>query len=167
MNENKISMKIRTLGLVILGFFVAGFLNAQTSFSDGLAKGKATNKKILINVYSENDAWSQKMDKVYNVPSVSKYVNDNFIYVKLNANGSDKINYNGKEYTSSSLANYFGATGYPSHIFLASDGSVIKFNYNGENTGVFSGYLESADFEKLLKYFVDNKYKDSDLNKFL
>lgn len=107
------------------------------------------------------------MDNVYSSANISKYVNDNFIYVKLNANGSDKISYNGKEYTSATLANYFGATGYPSHIFLSSDGSVIKFLYNGENTGVFSGFLDTAEFEKLLKYFAENKYKDTDLNKFL
>lgn len=160
-------MRIKTVSFIIIGLFIAGFLNAQTNFSDGLAKGKSSNKKILINVYSESNTWSQKMDNVYSSANISKYVSDNFIYVKLNANGSDKINYNGKEYTSSTLANYFGATGYPSHIFLSSDGSVIKFLYNGENTGVFSGFLDAAEFEKLLKYFAENKYKDTDLNKFL
>ena len=33
--------------------------------------------------------------------------------------------------------------------------------------GVFSGYVDAPEFEKLLKYFAENKYKDTDLNKVL
>ena len=160
-------MKTRIFLLILFLAFVSIGANAQTTFLDGLAKGKSLNKKILINVYSENDAWSQKMDKVYASGNIMNYVNDNFVYVKLNANGSDKINYNGKDYTSSSLAKFFGATGYPSHVVLSPSGSVLKFTYNGESTGVFSGYLDAGDFEKLLKYFAENKYQNSDLNKSL
>lgn len=142
-------------------------VSAQTSFSDGLSKGKSSGKKILVNIYSESDAWSQKMDKVYSSGNISSYVSANFVYVKLNANGSDKVNYGGKEYTSASLAKYFGATGYPTHVFLGADGSVLKFTYNGESVGAFSGYLEAGDFEKLLKYFAENKYQNTDFGKVL
>ncbi len=159
-------MKTKIFGLIILLAFAVFTSNAQTTFNDGLAKGKSANKKILVNVYSDNDTWSQKMDNVYASGNIMNYVNSNFVYVKLNANGSDKISYNGKDYTSSTLAKYFGATGYPSHIVLLPDGSIIKFIYNGESTGVFSGYLDAGDFEKLLKYFAENKYQNSDLNKF-
>lgn len=48
-------MRIKTVSFIIIGLFIAGFLNAQTNFSDGLAKGKSSNKKILINVYSESN----------------------------------------------------------------------------------------------------------------
>jgi thioredoxin-related protein len=159
-------MKTKIFSLIIFLAFAVITTNAQTTFNDGLAKGKSANKKILINVYSDNDTWSQKMDNVYSSGNIMNYVNSNFVYVKLNANGSDKISYNGKDYTSSTLAKHFGATGYPSHIFLLPDGSIIKFNYNGENMGVFSGYLDAGDFEKLLKFFAENKYQNSDLNKF-
>jgi thioredoxin-related protein len=159
-------MKTRILSLFIV-FLMAGMTSAQTSLSDGLSKGKSQNKKILVNIYSENDAWSQKMDKVYSNGNINSYVNSNFIYVKLNANGSDKVSYGGKEYTSSSLAKYFGATGYPTHVFLGPDGSILKFMYNGESVGAFSGYLEAGDFEKLLKYFAENKYQNTDLSKVL
>jgi thioredoxin-related protein len=159
-------MKARILSLFIV-FLMAGMVSAQTSISDGLSKGKSQNKKILVNIYSENDAWSQKMDKVYSNGNISNYVNSNFIYVKLNANGSDKVSYGGREYTSSSLAKYFGATGYPTHVCLGPDGSVLKFMYNSESVGAFSGYLDTGDFEKLLKYFAENKYQNTDLGKVL
>lgn len=160
-------MKARILSLVIAILMVTGVVNAQTSFSDGLSKGKSQNKKIVVNIYSENDTWSQKMDQVYSNSTISGYVNANFIYVKLNANGSDKVSYGGKDYTSASLAKFFGATGYPTHVFLGPDGSLLKFNYNGESVSAFSGYVEAGDFEKLLKYFAENKYQNTDLGKIL
>jgi len=145
----------------------ASVMYSQTSFSDGLSTGKSQNKKIVVNIYSESDKWSQKMDQVYSSSNISGYVAANFVYVKLNALGSDKVSYGGKEYTSASLAKYFGATGYPTHVFLGPDGSILKFLYNGETVNAFSGYLDAGDFEKLLKYFAENKYQNTDLGKVL
>ncbi|MEI7483118.1 MAG: DUF255 domain-containing protein [Ignavibacteriota bacterium] len=160
-------MKARIFSVVVMILLMAGVMNAQTSFSEGLSKGKSQNKKIVVNIYSESDTWSQKMDQVYSSPNISSYVNENFVYVKLNAMGSDKIKYGGKDYTSASLAKFFGATGYPTHVFLGPDGSLLKFNYNGETVSAFSGYVEAGDFEKLLKYFAENKYQNTDLGKIL
>jgi thioredoxin-related protein len=138
---------------------------SQTSFPDGLAKAKSGGKKIIVNIYSESDSWSQKMDKVYLNDKINSIINASFVYVKLNGNGSDKISYGGKEYTASSLAKQFGATGYPTHVVLNPDGSVITFIYNGEQQSSFSGYLDAGAFESFLKYFAETKYKDTDLNK--
>lgn len=159
-------MKARIFSLVI-ALLTAVTLNAQTTFSDGLSKGKSQKKKIVVNIYSENDTWSQKMDQVYSNSAISSYISANFIYVKLNANGSDKVSYGGKDYTSASLAKFFGATGYPTHVFLGPDGSLLKFTYNGESVSAFSGYVDAGDFEKLLKYFAENKYQNTDLGKIL
>ena len=160
-------MKTGILSFIFI--LVFGFMNAkaQVSFNTGLEKAKSSDKKILVNIYSEGDSWSQKMESVYNSSGIMNYINANFIYVKLNANGTDKITYNGKEYTSSSLAKFFGATGYPSHVFLNPDGSVIKYKYHGESADVFPGYIDAPEFEKLLKYFAENKYQNTDLEKFL
>jgi thioredoxin-related protein len=159
-------MKAKIFSLLMI-MLMAGVMYSQTSFSDGLSKGKSQNKKIVVNIYSESDKWSQKMDQVYSSSNISSYVSANFVYVKLNALGSDKVSYGGKEYTSSSLAKYFGATGYPTHVFLGPDGSILKFTYNGEPVNAFSGYLDAGDFEKLLKYFAENKYQNTDLGKVL
>ena len=119
----------------------------------------------MINIYSESDSWCAKMDAVYSNEAIKAIINTDFIYVKLNGQGSDKCTYNGKQITESDLAKQFGVTGYPTHVFLNSDGSVIKFKYNGEMTGSFPGFVETNDFEKILKYFVNGQYKDTDLSK--
>lgn len=160
-------MKTRIFSLLAIAVLAVSTLSAQTSFQSGLDKAKTSNKKVLVNIYSDSDTWSQKMDKVYSTGNIMNYINENFVYVRLNAEGSDKINYNGKDYTSASLAKFLGATGYPSHVFLAPDGTVLKFSYNGESTSVFSGYIDAPEFEKLLKYFAENKYQNTDLGKVL
>lgn len=160
-------MKARIFSLLVLAVLAISTLSAQTSFQSGLEKAKTSNKKVLVNIYSDSDTWSQKMDVVYSSGNIINYINDNFVYVRLNAESSDKISYNGKDYTSASLAKFFGATGYPSHVFLAPDGTVLKFTYNGESMSVFSGYVDAPEFEKLLKYFAENKYQNTDLGKVL
>ncbi len=160
-------MKTGILSFIMIFVLALNVVNAQVTFGDGLNKAKSSNKKILVNIYSEGDSWSQKMDNVYSSAGIKDYINSNFIYVKLNAGGSEKINYNGKEYTSAALAKFFGATGYPSHVFLNPDGSVIKYKYHGENLDVFPGFIDAPDFEKLLKYFAENTYLNTDLEKVL
>jgi len=158
-------MKTRIMLIVVILIGITINLSAQTPFSDGLSKGKSANKMILVNIYSDNDNWCKRMDDVYNSDAIRNYVNSNFIYVKLNSNGSEKISFNGKDYTAATLSKYFGGTGYPTHVILNPDGSTIKFKYNGESSGSFSGFLDVGDFEKFLKFFVEGKNKDTDLGK--
>lgn len=160
-------MKTRIFSLLVIAVLTISNLIAQTNFQSGLETAKTSNKKVLVNIYLDSDTWSQRMETVYSTGSIMNYINEHFVYVKLNGGGSEKVVYNGKDYTAASLAKFFGATGYPSHVFLAPDGTVLKFNYNGESMGVFSGYIDAPEFEKLLKYFSENKYQNTDLNKVL
>jgi thioredoxin-related protein len=155
-----------TVWLILMSF---GNTIAQNtySFNDGLTKAKSGDKKVLICIYVESDSWCEKMQSVYSTENIKNYINNNFIFVKLNAQGSDKYNYNGKKYTAIELAKVFGATGYPTNVFLNPDGSVIKYKYNGDVCNNYPGYSEAQDFEKILKFFATNQYKDTDLSKIL
>jgi len=163
---------MKTTKIIISAFLMmifAGGLYAQTSYSfnDGLSAAKSNNKKVLISIYVDSDSWCEKMQSVYASDNIKNYINNNFVFVKLNAQGTDKYNYNGKQYSAAELVKVFGATGYPTHVFLNPDGSVLKFKYNGEVSGSYSGYVESSEFEKILKFFATNQYKDTDLSKVL
>ncbi len=134
------------------------------SFNDGLNAAKSSGKKIVIDIYSQSDSWSKKMESdVYSSSKVQSAFS-NFIFIKLNSDGTDKYNYQKKDYSSSALAKLFGGTGYPTFVFMDSDGSIIKFKYNGEETSSLSGFIGENDFEELLNYFSQNKYKDTDLS---
>ncbi|MBN1634283.1 MAG: hypothetical protein JW917_08980 [Ignavibacteria bacterium] len=157
---------IKSSLLLILILAIAGTLTAQPSknFKDGLADGKSSNKKILVSIYKPDDSWSKKMESVYSTGKISGLISGNFVFVKLNGTGSEKYNYNGKEYTATDLAKYLGATGYPTHSFLNPDGSVIKFKFNCVEYNGFPGYLDEAEFEKLLNFFISGKYGNTDLS---
>lgn len=163
---------MKKIKIILIAGFLMMFLGnsiAQTtySFNDGLAQAKANNKKVLISIYIDSDSWCDKMQSVYSNDNIKNYINSNFIFIRLNGQGSEKCNYNGKQYTSSELSKLLGATGYPTHVFLNPDGSIIKYKYNGESCSNYAGYVDAAEFEKILKYFATNQYKDTDLSKLL
>lgn len=159
--------KIIILTLLLSAFSYNSFAQTVYSFNDGLAKAKEGKKKILISICVDGDSWCDKIQTVYSNESIKNYINNNFIFIKLNGQGSENCNYKGKQYTASELSKYLGATGYPTHVFMESDGSILKYKYSGEVYCNYSGYVDTAEFEKILKYFATNQYKDTDLSKIL
>ena len=153
--------------LIVIFFLTNTIIFAQTSFNDGLSKANSQNKKVLVSICVESDSWCKKMETVYSTDVIKSAINGNFIFVKLNAQGTENYTYNGKQYSASDLSKYLGATGYPTHVFLNPDGSIIKFKNNGEVSGSYPGYIDAGEFEKLLKYFSSNQFKDTDLSKVL
>ncbi len=160
-------MKIKYFNILIIIIFALTFnvAKSQTSynFSEGLNIAKSSGKIAVVSIYIPGDNWCGKMESVYSAANISGMLNSNFVFIKLNAQSSDVYKYNGKDYKASELAKVFEATGYPSHAFIGSDGTILKFKYNGELQSSFSGYLEAGDFEKLLKFFSSGKYSNSDL----
>lgn len=157
--------------LFIISLVVVLFSNsiAQTtySFNEGLSKAKDNNKKVLLSICSESDSWCEKMQAVYSSENIKNYINANFIFIKLNVQSNEQCTYNGKQYIARDLVKIFGATGYPTNVFLAPDGTLIKYKYNGEVCNNYPGYSEAQDFEKILKFIATNQYKDTDLSKIL
>lgn len=153
--------------LTIIFSLIVSFIYAQPSFKfdEGLKIATSSNKKVLINIYEESNTWCKKMDEIYSNETIKTLITSNLIYVRLNSKGSEKYNYAGKEMTAAELSKFFGATGFPTHVFLTPKGEIIRFKYNGEFHSNFSGFLDVADFEKLLKYFINDQYKDTDLSK--
>lgn len=163
MKKNKIIL----ITVFLTFFFGNSIAQISYSFTEGISLAKANNKKALICICIENDSWCEKMKAVYSSENIKNYINGNFIFIKLNGQGSEKYTYNGKQYTSSELSKFFGATGYPTNVFLNPDGSIIKYKYNGEVCSNYSGYVDAAEFEKIIKYIATNQYKDTDLSKIL
>ena len=150
---------------VLLTFFVSSsFSQTSYNFNDGMNAAKSNGKKIFLDIYSASDNWSKKMDsEVYSSDKV-KAALSNFVFIKLNADGQEKCSYGKKEYTAAELAKVFDGTGYPTFLFLNSDGSIISFKLNNEQTTYLSGFLGEADLVEMLNFFAQNKYKDTDLS---
>lgn len=155
----------RFLITIFLIFILYSVSFSQTNnFSEGINSAKSLNRKIMVEIYSENDNWSKKMEsEVYSSGKVQSALSS-FVFIKLNAESKDRQVYNKKEYSSSELAKTLGATGYPTFVFMNPDGSIIKFKYNSEEVYNISGFIGETDFIEMLDFFMQNKYKDTDLS---
>lgn len=146
----------------------SGLLFAQTSFEDVLKKASAENKRIVIDVYTDWCGWCKKMDaEAYSNSEVKKLLEDNFVLYKLDAEGKNKVTYNGKQYTEEELSYYFEVFSFPTTVFLEPDGKLINFSYDNYPMKNVPGYIKTDEFKKLLIYFKDGKYKDTDLSKII
>ncbi len=151
-----------TIFLIFILYSVS--FSQTTNFSEGINSAKSLNRKIIVEIYSESDNWSKKMEsEVYSSGKVQSALSG-FVFIKLNAESKDRQVYNKKEYISSELAKTLGATGYPTFVFMNPDGSIIKFKYNSEEVYNISGFIGEADFIEMLDFFMQNKYKDTDLS---
>ncbi|MBS1515105.1 MAG: DUF255 domain-containing protein [Bacteroidetes bacterium] len=152
---------------VLLVLLLAANSYAQMSLSDALNAAKSSNKKVILFIGSSSDTWTKKMqNEVYTNAGVQSALGS-FILVNLDADSKSTVTYDGKSMTVADLAKHFNATGYPSHVFLNPDGSVIKFKYNGEDVMNFPGYVEAGEFQKILGYFSSDQYKSTDISKIL
>lgn len=156
--------KFLTAAAITLFLISNSYGQTSYSFNEGLSAAKSNGKKIFLDIYSSSDNWSKKMDaEVYSSDAVNEALSG-FVFIKLNADGTEKYSYGKKEYSSGELAKQFGGTGYPTFVFMNSDGSVISFKYNKENVSSLSGFIGADDFAELLSFFAQGKYKDTDLS---
>lgn len=119
------------------------------SFDEGIALAQQTNKKLLIDVYTDWCTWCKKMDKeVYTNPDVKAVLQSHFIAVKLNAESSRELTYKGRRLTEMTIAREMGVNGYPTTVFLYS---------NTEPLTKVAGYIESEDFVKLLRSVAEHR----------
>jgi thioredoxin-related protein len=122
-----------------------------TNFTEGVKEAAAANKKVLVDVYTDWCGWCKKMDSdTYTDYQVKKFLNENYVLVKLNAESSEKEKIDTTEITDAQLAAAFGVNGYPTTVFLTSDGQPIT---------AAPGYMKPAEFLNVLKYIGGDFYK--------
>ncbi len=120
-------------------------------FNSGIAEAKKSGKKILIDVYTDWCSWCKKMDSdTYPDKRVSEYLSKNYVLIKLNAEGNEKILYNGQSISPAEFAQGMGVNGYPATVFLKSDGQPIT---------MLPGYAEPDKFIHVLSFIGENHYE--------
>jgi thioredoxin-related protein len=120
---------------------------AWRGWDRGLEEARTSGRPVLVDVYTDWCGWCRRMKaEVYSRAEIRDYLADHFVVVSLNAEASDPARYEGRAYTSRSLAARFGVSGYPTTVFLKADG--------GHLVNV-PGYVESARFLQVLRYIGD------------
>jgi thioredoxin-related protein len=120
------------------------------SYTDGVNESKKTGKPVMIDFYTTWCKYCKLLDDTtYKDPGIVQTVSGSFIAVKVNAEGEDKVMYEGASVTERDLASKYGVTGFPSIWFL--DGKQQKI-------GQVPGYESAQDFKPKLTYISSGAY---------
>jgi thiol:disulfide interchange protein len=103
--------------LLVALFFTAQYAAAQINFEKGsvaevLAKAKAENKLVMVDVMTDWCKWCIELDnKVYAKPEISDFANANQVNYKIDAEKGEGIEF----------AKKYKRQGFPSILFLDGD----------------------------------------------
>lgn len=159
---------ISTVFLLTISFFLDGCHkkiadNTPTtiqwlSIEEAATANAQKPRKILVDVYTDWCGWCKRMDaQTFQHPEIAKFVNKNYYAVKLNGEGKQTIQYNGKTYNNTSgkahdlaITLLEGRMGYPSIVFL--DEKMQKIQ-------TYPGFQTADKFDLLLNYYSQDRHK--------
>ena len=119
--------------------------------SAALDEAKSSGKTIMVDVYTDWCGWCKRMDRdTYAKPEVKAYLEKSFVPVRLNAESSTTVYYQGASRTYRDLATGFRINSYPTTMFLSSE---------GKHLASAPGYMGANDFLVVLRYFGDGHFK--------
>jgi thioredoxin-related protein len=117
---------------------------AWRAWNPGLREAAQSGRPVVVDVYTDWCGWCKRMDRdVYARADVRDYLNKRFVSIRLDAEAAAPASYEGKAFTSRSLAARFRVSGYPTTIFLKPDGGHIAN---------VPGYVPADRFLLLLRY---------------
>jgi thioredoxin-related protein len=115
-------------------------------FDEGAKLARVEHKKLLIDVYTHWCTWCKKIDR------------EVYVVVKLNAESSKQLMYNGRSFTETQFAHAMGATGYPTTVFLDSDLKPIT---------KIAGFIPGKDFVNIVRFIGEDHYRTTTYQDFL
>lgn len=141
--------------IVILWVSFADSASAQAgaepvSLQTALETAAGENKKILVDVYAEWCPYCQRMhSEVYPSDEVMQAITDYFIWVKINIESDETVNYLGTKMTEAEFARALQNKNVPTTYFLNEEGAVL---------GTQPGYIPADTFSALLNFVGSDAY---------
>lgn len=136
----------------------------------GLHSAQTQDKHIMVDVYTDWCGWCKKLDKeTYSDPAVRQVLAESYVSVKLKGDSDAPLNVKGqpaKENGKTMMQlvptdqpvtterqltrGAFRVTGFPTILFLASDGKLITS---------LPGYKDAETFKNILNFIKDDLYE--------
>lgn len=177
-NKNANAMK---KGLILLALMISVAISAQekikwVSVSDLENLQKEEPRKVLIDVYTK---WcgpcKMMMAQTFTDKEVINYINKNFYAVKFDAEGNEKVNFKGYEWTNEDYdPNKRGRNGtHDLTLAIAPVNARIAYPtivYMDENLNIIQpiqGMMRPPQIMPLLTYMANDKYKDQNYDEYL
>lgn len=108
------------------------------TFDEGQKRGQAQEQKFFLYFYTDWCGYCRKLEKeTFSNKDVAKYINSNFIPVRINSERMPKV------------AARFGVSGFPDLRFLTP---------KGENIGKLPGYVDADKLLPMLRYISTDSY---------
>jgi thioredoxin-related protein len=137
----------------------AGEAVAWTTFDQALATAKTDSLFVIVDFYTNWCKWCKVMDqKTYTDPAVSKLVKESFCAAKVNPEQNVSYSYQGRQLDGPGIAQEFNVSGYPTTVFLDSDGNKI---------GSFSGFVPPQIYIRILTFVADRAYLKTGFDDFM
>ncbi len=121
-------------------------------YDDAVKEAAKKKKLIVIDVYTDWCGWCKVMDKsTFTDSDVIKYGSKKYVFVKLNAEGKETINYKNIPLTEKEFATkILAVSSFPTTVYLDSKEEILS---------AVPGYLEAKKFKMVLTYFAEGHYK--------
>src|SRR5512137_2126003 len=104
-----VSAALALVSLLVLFPPAAAAAPAWLGWDAGLREAARLQRPVLVDVYTDWCGWCKRMDRdVYARADVQAYLARRFVTVKLNAESSARVNWDGRAMTSSVLAARLG-----------------------------------------------------------
>lgn len=164
---NRIMKKIVFVFVLV---FAVNLISAQdinwVSLEEAQELQKKTPKKIIIDMYTVWCGPCKLMDRItFQNKDVVDYVNKYYYAVKFNAEGNDKVVFNGREFSNPNynpsraksrnypheLTRYFQVSAYPTVVFLDEDLKMLV---------PLRGVKKPQELELYLKMFKEDEHKN-------
>jgi thioredoxin-related protein len=152
--------------IILITFSVVSYGQESIQWNNwqvGMVKAEAENKKVVVHLYTDWCTWCKKMDQTtFQDSLVIKYMNENFVAIKFDAEQRDDIIFKGETYkfTRGGLRGYHalasklthGQLKYPTTVFMDEDSKVIQ---------MLPGFKNSLNLETILTYFAGDHHKNT------
>jgi len=137
----------------------SGVKTEWIGFDQAMARAAAENRYVIIDFSTEWCKWCKVMlAKTYTDPLVVKAIQEKFLAVPIDGESSEKINYLGKTVTQSDFTLNMKVEGFPTTIFMDSEGKVLEKR---------AGYIDAPTFSRMLTFISSEVYKTTKLDDYL